>query len=389
MLQKRQFAGKMRLVYYRVRRDPLLKALVAIVVVAFLAAAGVTIAEKYTDTPFSTFSNGLWWAIVTMTTVGYGDMAPVTGIGRMVAVIVMLSGVALVSVFTAAISSRVITNRIKEGRGLSKVNSKNHIAILGWNATGEDILQSITEAAIRDDRSVVLVNEHRPEEIETTINKYQQIYIKFVYGDPTNEEILKRANVQFAFSAIIIPDDAASHSQRPDERTILATLSVKSLNPKIKVVAHIKDECNEPHLRKANADNIVVDSRYSGYLLSAYVTEPGIPEAIDVLLSIHKGTRIARHPVPDQFVGKTFKELSLHLMEYEDLIVLGFVRESAGFTLNDILSDDYSSIDAFIKNKLEAAGLGLDKKAKLSVQLKPPKDYIIADKDVAIILEQT
>ena len=389
MLQRRQFAGKLRLVFYRMRRDPLLKALGAIVIVAFLAAAGVTVAEKYSDTPFSTFSNGLWWAIVTMTTVGYGDMTPITGIGRMVAVIVMLSGVALVSVFTAAISSRVITNRIKEGRGLSKVTSKNHIAILGWNSSGEDILQSITEAAIRDDRSVVLINQHRPEEIETIINKYQQLYIKFVFGDPTDEEVLKQANVQFAFSAIIIPDDADSQTQRPDERTILATLSVKSLNAKIKVVAHIKDECNEPHLRKANADHIVVDSRYSGYLLSAYVTEPGIPEAIDILLNKQNGARITRHQVPNPFVGKTFKELSLHLLDVEDLIVLGFVKESAAFTLNDILSDDYSSIDAFIKNKLEAAGMGLDKKSKLDVQLKPPKDYIISDKDIAIVLEQT
>ena len=323
-----------------------------------------------------------------MTTVGYGDMTPITGLGRIVAVVVMMSGVALVSVFTAAVSSLVITNRLKEGRGLSKVLSKNFIAILGWNASGEDILQSITETAIRDDRSIVLVNEHRPEEMETVINKYHQLYIKYVFGDPTDEEVLNRAHIEFAFSAIIIPDDKSSKSQGPDERTILATLSVKSLNPKIKVIAHIFEKSNEAHLKKANADHIVVDSKYSGYLLSAHVTNPGIPEAIDKLLGPDPDVKFGRRNIPKNYWGKKYVDLIVHFKETEDLILVGFLKESTTFSLNDILSDDYSSIDAFIKEKLNAAGKGLAKQTQLEIELNPSKDYTIMENDIAIVLER-
>jgi voltage-gated potassium channel len=96
MLQRRRFAGRVRLLFYRLRRYPLFKVLITIFAVAILAAIGVTFAEKYSGTSLSSLSNGLWWALVTMTTVGYGDMTPVTGLGRIIAVVVMLSGVALV-----------------------------------------------------------------------------------------------------------------------------------------------------------------------------------------------------------------------------------------------------------------------------------------------------
>jgi voltage-gated potassium channel len=272
---------------------------------------------------------------------------------------------------------------------LTKVTAKHFIAILGWNSSGENILESITDVAIRDDRTIVLVNKHRPEEIETIINKHHQLYIKYVFGDPTDEEVLVRANMQSAHSAIVIPDEEALKSQRPDEGTILTTLSVKSLNAKIKVIAHLLKKTNEQHLQKANADHIVVDSKYSGYLLSAHVTDPGIPEAIDKLLGPKQNIKFKRKSIPKTYLGKPFVELIIHFKQTEDLLLIGLLKESTAFALNDILSDDYSSIDAFIKEKLESAGKGLTKQAQLDIDLNPSKDYTIMENDVGIVLERS
>ena len=385
---QRQIIGKSRIFVYNIRRNQLVKALLAIFLVAFIAAVAVTMLEHHPGSPFSNVGEGLWWAMVTMTTVGYGDLVPGTLAGRFIAAVVMLSGIALVSVFTAALSSRVITDRLKEGRGLSKVNARNHIAILGWNSSGEDIIRMVREDAIRENRSIVLVNQLRQEDMEPVIHKYHELHIKFVYGDPTEEAVLKRANIAFAYAAIIIPDDSAATNQMSDEKTILTTLTVKSIEPKVKVIAHILDASNEVHLKRANADQVVVNNRYSGYLLGAHVTTPGIPAVFDMLLRADGGIRLARRRIPHAFVGKTFSDLSQHFKNTDDAVLLGFIKEAPAFKLDDVLLDDYSSIDAFIRNKLEAAGKGLAKKAKLEVQLNPPADYKVNDNDIAVVVER-
>lgn len=367
----------------------MLKTLATILSVAGLAAVGVTIAESYGhSTQIGNLAHGLWWAMVTMTTVGYGDMVPVTNAGRLIAVVVMMAGIALVSIFTAAVSSSVITRRLKEGKGLSGIIDKGHIGILGWNSRAEDIIAVVEDEAIRHDRSLVLINRHSADEMESIKTKYHQLRLKFVFGDPTDEEVLRRASMDAAYAAIIIPDSENAGDNRPDEKTMLAALTMKSLNSKAIVVAHILDPANESHLRKANADHVVVDSKYSGYLVGAHVTSPGVPETFDMLLRGQQGIQIQRRSVPAAFVGKTFAELSSHFKSNQDCILLGFIKESQVSLLKDVLSDDYSSIDLFIKSELEAAGKGSLTSPRLDVNLNPPAEYVIQKNEVALVLDR-
>ena len=74
------------------------------------------------NTPF-------WWAIVTMTTVGYGDFSPKTPEGRLFAVFIMFIGISLVSLLTASISSIFVAQKIREGKGLEKLNLANHLVL--------------------------------------------------------------------------------------------------------------------------------------------------------------------------------------------------------------------------------------------------------------------
>jgi len=75
----------------------------------FVGALAVTDAERHAPgAGITTFLDGLWWAMVTLTTVGYGDEAPVTHTGRMIAVALMLGGIALLGIVTATLSSYLV-----------------------------------------------------------------------------------------------------------------------------------------------------------------------------------------------------------------------------------------------------------------------------------------
>ena len=112
------------------------------------------------DTPF-------WWAIVTMTTVGYGDYSPSSPQGRLFAIIIMFIGISLVSLLTASISSIFVVQNIREGKGLEKLNLKNHIILCGWNPSAIRVLESIYDRIIQTkENEVVLVNDLDEKEIQ-------------------------------------------------------------------------------------------------------------------------------------------------------------------------------------------------------------------------------
>lgn len=95
---------------------------VLLILITSIFAAGLTVYFEASGNPeFKGFGDAVWWVLVTISTVGYGDKVPVTAGGLTMAVVLMFFGVALLSVVTATISSIFVTRKIKEGKGLQKI----------------------------------------------------------------------------------------------------------------------------------------------------------------------------------------------------------------------------------------------------------------------------
>jgi voltage-gated potassium channel len=360
-----------------------------VVAIALGGGTLALLAEKGRNSGLSTLEDAMWWTVVTMMTVGYGDRVPITPFGRLVGVMVMFSGVAVISLLTAGISSALVTRRLREAKGLQKIRTRNHLLICGWSRHVEELLQRLRDDLISHGRTVVLVNELQEEAVENLLFRHRDLDIKFVRGDFADETILRRANLEAAHAAVLVPDTLGVSHSSPDERTILATLTIKALAPQVKVLAYIVDAQNEAHLRRANADHIVVGDAHGSFFLAAHVALPGVPEMLDVLLAERSGMRLRRVPVPSSFVGRTFAELARHLRGTEGALLLGFVREDEGLTVEQILAGDYSSIDNFIRRKLAESGKGLSRRPKVEVTLNPPDSYIIQERDVAVAIAPT
>ena len=83
-----------------------LKVAIASIFIAYVAAVQVTISERGVEgSNIKNFGDGLWWAVTTVTTVGYGDRFPVSTEGRLLAVLLMIAGISLVGVITASVAS--------------------------------------------------------------------------------------------------------------------------------------------------------------------------------------------------------------------------------------------------------------------------------------------
>jgi voltage-gated potassium channel len=368
-----------------VTRHTLFRVILGILVFSFIGAVLVSIFEGKINEEFSTLGDAIWWALVTMTTVGYGDRVPISSGGRIIAIFIMFFGVALISIFTATISSIFVARKIKEGRGLEEIKFKNHIIICGWNFSGEQIL-SILQQRPKETGPIVLINQLNEEAIADIIERFTTLNIKYVRGDYSQENVLNRANVSVAQTVLILPDTSAALGTKSDEKTILATLSIKSINPKTKVFAHILDRENLSHIRKAKADDVLISDAYSGYLLAAHIRSPGIPQVVDRLFSDEEAHKLDRIDIPYQYHGKSYGELRSTIERENNTICIGLGREQVGMDMSGLLSDDYSFIDQFIKRKFEEAGRGFKDEKKINIQINPAADTEIDNKDFLIVI---
>src|SRR5262249_43388516 len=104
---------------------------------ATLVVGGVAMyfVERGQNAQLRSPGDGLWWSLVTLTTIGYGDVYPRTTPGRVLAAVEVLLGLGLVGTVTGKIASVLVERRIKEGRGLTDAHAmKGHFVILGWKA---------------------------------------------------------------------------------------------------------------------------------------------------------------------------------------------------------------------------------------------------------------
>jgi len=330
------------------------------------------------------FWEGIWWAIVTITTTGFGDRYPVTNGGRFLAILVMFGGIGLISILTATISSYFVESRLRKGQGLDKIKLKGHIVICGWNFNVDMIIQTL-EAEI-DYPSVVLVNNANTTQMDEFTRSFTDAEVRFVSGDYSQDSVLEKASIGDAVCVILVADSSELTANKADEKTIITALTIKNMNPKIRLYAHVVDPDNVIHLQRAKADDVVISDKYSGFLLAKHVTNPGVPRVVDELLTYTFGNEIVRLSIPEDLVGRTFIELSEYFKVHENAILIGLVKESRLPVLTEILSDGDSYLDLFIRKKLQESGKKLGEEERIKTTINPPQEMIIDAGHSAVVI---
>ena len=332
-------------------------------------------------------NNPFWWAIVTMTTVGYGDFSPETPEGRMFAVFIMFAGITLVSLLTASISSIFVAQKIREGKGLEKLNLSDHFILCGWNSNANKIINSI-QLLNHNQRKIdlVLINDLSEEEITQLKTRFSKIKIHFVSGDFAQEETLHRASIVDSDTVIIIPNNLDNDQNSHDEKTIFATLTIKSIDASIRVVAYLLDRENLTHIKRAEADEVVVSDDFSLNILASHVIDPGVPQLSNQLINTNSDSRFIRKLIPQNFVGKKYGELFNHYRDKNGALLIGLYYEDENLGIGSILSADTSSLDNFIEQKLKEGGISLQEQSKVHVNVNPSADHIIKEGEKALLI---
>lgn len=361
----------------------------AVGILSFVAAGGIAFSFfEARGQPLKAFKrlwDGIWWALVTMTTVGYGDVVPKTPGGRVAAIVLMFSGVIFLSLITATIASVLVERKTREGKGLGTTEFSRHIVVCGWNDRVRQVLATL--AAADEGAQVVLLNELAEQDFAQLELEFPGLQLYFVRGDFTHESVLRRAGIERARCGIILSDASGPAAQNPDDRTVLGALAIKSLNSELRLSAEIQSRENIPHLRRAMVDEIVAAGDFVAYSLASAVLFPGLSEAARGLVSSGP-SGLERRRLPSGFVGKTFGQLSQHFRQ-EGLLALGVVSEARQVTLEEMLQEGSSFVEEFVRDTFKEAEMEeylSGSRTNVQVRLNPPDDYVLSEGDWAITI---
>lgn len=367
-------------------RERVFALILAVVSLIFLGAAGFALTEPGDGTWLVRLGRGAWWALVTLTTVGYGDVVPITTLGRLVAAGIILGGVLSLSLITATVASVFIERKFRQERGLEPVKISQHILLLGWNEEGEALLDQLLKR-LPPDIPLVLVNREPPERMEALQDLHPAKPPIFLRGDFSREEILLKANVLQAFKAIILaerqPEETAA---QVDQRTLFTALTLKAMHPKIRILAELLRSENRTYLERAGAEDVLIRGQYDSSLLAGAIASPGIFRIFTTLLT-GEGQGLWAVEIPSRFHGRPLKELANHLRDHHQCLLIAIYTEARALSLEDLLADEPSAIDDFIRRKFaETKMTHLLGRTKVEYQVNPPGTTIMGPRQVAVVI---
>ena len=297
--------------------------LVAIIFLIWLLGALILwLTEGSLNKDFNSLPKSLWNIAVYLFS-GLDSGVPQTTAGKIIVALILIISLGIVGIFTATIASMLIEHRIGGKRKMPKYDLKDHIVICNWNEKGLPIIREVHAKIIKHKRPVVIVSEHGdtiqfPDKED--LPEFEDIYI--INGDPANEIILKRANVQFAYSVIILADP--DQGELADAKSILIAMGVRSVCeelgvPKTFTAIEGLAPQNIEHLRRAGANEIISAGDFSTLLLAQTSIVHGLSKVYKNLLTISEETNeIYLIPVPEEYIGKKFSDLGVEIFSSRD-----------------------------------------------------------------------
>ena len=346
----------------------------------------IFLSEQKTNSAINTLFDAIWYTLVTITTVGYGDITPRSILGRTSAMILLLAGVALFGALSGKFASFLFDRQQKKDRGLLKMNKiKNHFLICGWKPNFERILEGILLANPEiPPEKIILLNNSSQNEMEKIKADSRFKNINYIHGDFTDEDTLLKSQIKTAERTLVLADNSENFSSlETDSRTVLAVITIKNLNPKIYCVAEIIDSKFEKHLSLAHCDEIILSADYGQNLLIQASSGKGMSHILRELISEESDSGILICDIPQKFVGNNYGDFRLSLKTSD--ILIGLLENTGNFysRRKEALAEAQKNpnVEEVVSNLKKVKSL----KSNLPV-FAPKDDYIIPKNAKAIFI---
>jgi voltage-gated potassium channel len=297
-----------------VRLDPSQREiLLATVTLIFVIAIGTIGYRAIEGWPWM---DGLFMTFITLTTIGFAEVRPLSDVGRFFTIIIALAGIGIVT-FVAARAAQVLlaSERLRERQNMKKIDKlENHYIVCGYGRVGQRLTEDLQQA----DQEYVVI-----ECSEEEIHELQESGQLYVHGDAEEEENLRAAGIERAFGLILtLPEDSSN---------VFVTLTAREMNPNVFILARTIDHRNRSKLLHAGADKVIAPSEVGADRMAQVILRPNVDQFMERVLragalslqidevEVRPGAALA---------GQTLAESNFR--QQYDAIVIGMIDQSEG-----------------------------------------------------------
>lgn len=308
------------------------KIIFLIIIFVLIGTFGFYILEISEQSALGSFTllDSFYWTMITITTIGFGDIAPLTPGGQALAIVLAIFGVALISTTFALVSINLIESEFFKKHHMERIVKKMSkiMLICGFN---DRIRILIEELGHENIKVVVVNNEPVPED-------WQDEWGAYIQGDPTEDQTLLRAGVERAKKALVSLND--------DGDTLLAILSIQSTNKECYLIAEVCNKTNLKHFQRIKCNQTICQEEILGKFLNIALLLPELVPAYNELISM-EGCEIYKIDEIKEFIDKSFEETMNLVKQKYDALLIGILRKNRS-VLNPKFSEKIQEKDVLL-----------------------------------------
>jgi voltage-gated potassium channel len=305
------------------------------ILIAVLIVSGGTIGYMVIED--WTFADALYMTVITLSTVGYGEVVKVSSEGRIFTMVLIVTGVGFVFYLAGSIIRFMVEGRIRDILGRRKLEKnirtlKGHYIICGYGRVGSAVCDTLLPK-----RLDIVVIERDPDRA----SKLHEENILHVEGDATDEENLITAGVERARGLVA--------ALKTDSENVYVTLSVRQLNPDLFILARAGEEAAERKMLAAGATKVVCPYRMGAHRMAQTILSPTVTDFLDLtLMDTNRDFQMEEMPVDpsSKLINVALQDSGIR--QELDLIIVAVKKAAGGMLFNPSSKTELKAGDTVI-----------------------------------------
>ena len=274
------------------------------------------------NSQFTSIESAVWYVVATLTTVGYGDVVPVTYWGRMIGIVFLLSSLGVYGFIIGQIANFMSTLKEHKELGLNGTSFTNHVVMVGWNDFGQSVISHLIGAG----KQVAVITKDRSS-VDIIREYYTPDQVYILYSDYNNFDLLEKANIKEASIVFINFND--------DTEKLVYVINIKKHFSNLHYVVTLDNGNLKSTFHHAGVTYAISKNEISSKLLASYIYEPDVAIFSEELLAYaHDEDEYDMKQIvvkPDNpYAGVFYEKAFFDLKKLYNVVLIGLVKIQEG-----------------------------------------------------------